>query len=125
MKMLKNLMKFSSALAAFSLKFLSTEMTYEAHTLICTNGIYMLLAERAGRPFRAVGSDCILRRVGEWPHERRHVRNSVGAATSAGKILLPTNEYWRSGGLDNLFEPKCITGLGCGKVARPVLLFER
>ena len=36
-----------------------------------------------------------------------------------------TNEYWRSGGLDNLFEPKCITGLGCGKVARPVLLFER
>jgi len=41
------------------------------------------------------------------------------------KNLPLTNEYWRSGGLDNLFEPKCITGLGCGKVARPVLLFER
>jgi hypothetical protein len=29
------------------------------------NYINMLLAEREGRPFRAVGSDCILRRVGE------------------------------------------------------------
>lgn len=36
-----------------------------------------------------VGNGCILRRVSEWPHERGHVRNSVGAATSERKILLP------------------------------------
>ena len=49
----------------------------------------------------------------------------MGLRHNWGGGLHITNEYWRSGGLDNLFEPKCITGLGCGKGARTVLLFER
>jgi len=60
------------------------------------------------------------------PQARWHVtvRGKVATLSAIAQLLI-TNEYWRSGGLDNLFEPKCITGLGCGKVARPVLLFER